>query len=104
MYGFEITVTLSAGDPDSLSASLDEITNQLAGMCSTTDEFKGYIVTERQSGGVTFLITADAGDEVQALSAATSWLHSAVHAAGFATPGWLRRAEQVFDNNTPATC
>jgi hypothetical protein len=103
MYGFEITVTLSAGDPDSLSASLDEITKQLAYMCSTTGEFKGYMVREQQSGGVTFLITAAAPDEVQALTAATSWLHSAVHAAGFATPGWLRRAEQVFDN-APAAC
>lgn len=97
MYGFEITVTLGTGDSDSLSASLDEITGELAGMCSMTDEFKGYMVTERQAGGVTFLITAAAADEVQALSAATSWLHSAVHAAGFSTPGWLKRAEQVFD-------
>lgn len=103
MYGFEITVTLSAGDPDSLSVSLDEITNQLAYMCSTTEEFKGYLVTEQQSGGVIFLITADAEDEVRALTAATSWLHSAVHAVGFATPGWLKRAEQVFDG-TPAAC
>jgi len=103
MYGFEITVTLSAGDPDSLPARLDEITGQLASMCSTTDEFKGYMITEQQSGGVVFLITADANDEVQALSAAISWLHSAVHAVGFATPGWLKRAEQVFDA-TPAVC
>ncbi len=102
MYGFAITITLSAG-PDSLSASLDEITGQLATMCSMTDEFKGYMITEQQSGGLTFLITADAPDEVQALSAAISWLHSAVHAVGFATPGWLKRAEQVFDG-TPASC
>ena len=49
MYGFEITVTTSAGQP-ALSACLDEITNQLAIACSTTDEFKGYMITERQSG------------------------------------------------------
>ena len=100
MYGFEITVTLS---PDSLSARLDEITDHLADMCSTTDEFKGYMVTEQEPGGVTFLITADADNEVQALNAATSWLHSAVHVAGFATPGWLKSLEQVFDR-TPASC
>jgi hypothetical protein len=104
MYGFEITVTLSPEtDPDSLPARLDEITDHLADMCSTTAEFKGYMVTEQLSGGVTFLITADADNEVQALNAATSWLHSAVHAAGFATPGWLKRLEQVFDAE-PATC
>lgn len=102
MYGFEITV-LSTGNPDSLSASLDEITGQLADMASRTDEFKGYMVMEGAAGEITVLITADAADEVQALSAATSWLRTAVHAAGFATPGWLRRAEQVFDG-TPASC
>jgi hypothetical protein len=102
MYGFEITVTTSAGQPGSLIACLDEITKQLAITCSNTDEFKGYMITERQSGGVTFLITTTAKDEVQALSAAISWLHSAVHAVGFATPGWLKRAEQVFDD-TPAS-
>jgi hypothetical protein len=110
MYGFEITVTPGAGQPDSLSARLDEITNQLAIMCAGTDEFKGYMITERQSGGVTFLITTTAHDEVQALSAAISWLHSAVHAVDLATPGWLKRAEQVFDDTptsfdgTPTPC
>src|SRR6266571_448905 len=97
MYGFEITVILSAGEPDSLSAKLDEITGQLAVASYGNDEFKGYMVMERGPGEVTFMITADADNEVEALTAATSWLHSAVHAAGFATPGWLRRAEQVFD-------
>jgi len=102
MYGFEITVTTGAEQQDSLSACLDQITNQLADMCSRTDEFKGYMITERRSGAVTFLITTTAKDEVQALSAATSWLHSAVHAVGFATPGWLKRAEQVFDDARPS--
>lgn len=103
MYGFEITATISTGDPDSLPANLDKITDYLADTCAATDEFKGYMITERQSGEVSFLITADADDEVQALNAATSWLRSAVHGAGFATPGWLKRLEQVFDA-APAAC
>jgi hypothetical protein len=103
MYGFEITITLSAGDPDSLSRMVDKITGQLAETCSATGEFKGYMITEREPGCLTFLITADADDEVRALSAAFSWLHLAVHEAGFATPGWLKRAEQVFDA-APAAC
>ena len=103
MYGFEITVILSGGDPDSLSAKLDEIADQLAVASQGNEEFKGYMVMEREPGEVTFLITADADDEVKALTLATSWLHTAVHTAGFATPGWLRRAEQVFDS-TPAAC
>jgi hypothetical protein len=97
MYGFEITVTLRDGDPSALSAKLDDIAAQLATACQSNDEFKGYMIVERSPREVTFLITADAADEVKALAAATSWLHTAVHAVGFATPGWLRRAEQVFD-------
>jgi hypothetical protein len=98
MYGFRITVIASAGEPDSLSSKLDEITDQLALACHGNDGFKGYMVMERGPGEVTFLITADAGDEARAMTLAISWLHAAVHAAGFATPGWLRCAEQVFDD------
>ena len=90
MYGFAITVTLSPEtDPDSLSARLDEITDHLADICSTTDEFKGYMITEQESGGVAFLITADADDEVRALNAATSWLRTAVHAVGLRHSGMV---------------
>lgn len=102
MYGFEITV-ISAGDPDSLFAKLDEITDQLALASSGNEDFKGYMVIERKPGEIIVLITVDADNEAKALSAATSWLHSAVHAAGFSTPGWLKCAEQVFDG-TPASC
>src|SRR6266487_5117348 len=97
MYGFRITVIVSAGEPDSLSSKLDEITDQLALASHSEDRFKGYMVMERGLGEVTFLITADAEDEAEGLTLAISWLHSAVHAVGFATPGWLRCAEQVFD-------
>jgi hypothetical protein len=99
MYGFQITVTLGIG-PDSLSSKLDEITDQLAMASCNDDAFKGYMVVESVAGEATFMITAGAEDEVRALTAAISWLHTAVHAAGFATPGWLRRAEQVFDDDT----
>jgi hypothetical protein len=109
MYGFQITVILGGIDPDSLSSKLDEITDQLAMASHSDDAFKGYMVVEKEAGEATFLITADAVNEAVALAAATSWLHTAVHAAGFMTPGWLRRAEQVFDNEptideTPVSC
>jgi hypothetical protein len=97
MYGFKITVILSAGEPDSLSSHLDEITDQLAFTSHNEDRFKGYMIMEGQPGQVTFLISADAEDEARGLTLAISWLHAAVHAAGFGTPGWLRCAEQVFD-------
>ena len=96
VYGFKITV-ISTGEPDSLCAGLDEITDQLAIASHSTDQFKGYMVLERGSEEVTFLITADAYDEARTLTLAISWLHAAVHAAGFATPRWFRCAEQIFD-------
>lgn len=98
MYGFQITVTHSGIGPDSLSSKLDEITDHLARASYGNDAFKGYMVVEKDDREATFLITASADNEAVALAAATSWLHTAVHAVGFATPGWLRRAEQVFDD------
>jgi hypothetical protein len=97
MYGFKITVTISAGEPASLSSKLDEIADQLALASHNEDRFKGFMIRECDAGEVMFLITADTDDEATALTLAISWLHSAVHAAGFATPGWLRCAEQVFE-------
>ena len=97
MYGFKITVIVGAGEPDSLSSKLDDITDELALLAHSEDKFKGYMIMEHVPGEVTFLITADAESEVEALTLAISWLHCSVHAAGFATPGWLRSAEQVFD-------
>jgi hypothetical protein len=97
MYGFKITVTLAGEKPENLRGKLDEITDQLAIMSSLDAEFADFMVTRHLSGDTTFLIVVDGReDEVQALTAATSWLHAAVHAAGFSTPGWLKRAEQVF--------
>lgn len=89
MYGIEITVTPVGGDRSTLSAKLDEITGRLAVMANDTEEFKGFMVSEEPSGDVTFLISADAVDGLSAMSAAFAWLHSAVHASGFSTPGWF---------------
>lgn len=98
MYGFKVTVSLEGEEPDDMRGRLDEVTNQLAIMHSREREFADFMVTRHVSGDVTYLIVvqdgADLGD-AQALSMAVGWLRTAVNAAGFGTPGWLKFAEQV---------
>lgn len=104
MYGIEITVTPLGGDRASLPAKLNEITGRLAVAASDTEEFKGFMVSEEPSGEVTFLISAVAVDGFSAMSAAISWVHSAVHASGFSTPGWFEWTSprvQVFAGDKP---
>lgn len=99
MYGFKVTVSLEGEKPDDLRARLDEVTDHLTEIHSRESQFADFMVTRHVSGDVTYLIVvqadgADLGD-AQALIRAVSWLHTAVNAAGFATPGWLKLAEQV---------
>lgn len=97
MYGFNITVSLTGEKPGNLCEMLDEVTDQLTIMCSREAEFEDFIVTRHVSGDSTFLIVVSStDDEAMALTRAITWVHTAVNAAGFGTPGWLRRAEQIF--------
>jgi hypothetical protein len=103
MYGYKITVSLDGEKPDDLRGKLNEVTDQLAIMHSREAEFADFMVTGHVSGDATFLIVVDVDDEVRALSAAASWLQTALHAAGFGTPGWLKNAEQAFtEESVPA--
>ena len=100
MYAFRILVTLEGEKPDDLRGRLDEVTDQLAIMNSREDDFADFMVTRHTSGDTTFFIVVDDKDgEAQALIEAMSWLQTAVHAAGFGTPGWLKKAEQVFSED-----
>lgn len=106
MYGFKITVSLDDEKPDDLRGQLDEVTNQLAIMHDREPDFADFMVTRHVSGDTTYLIVVsepDGDGEAQALIRAMSWLHTAVHAAGFRTPGWLKRAEQVFTSDAVMT-
>jgi hypothetical protein len=108
MYAFKIMVTLDDDDkPDDLPGRLDEVTNQLAIMHSREPDFADFMVTRHVSGDATYLIVVEdkTGNGVEdktgkaeatALGCAVSWLHTAVHTAGFGTPGWLKTTEQVF--------
>lgn len=99
MYAFKILVELEGEKPDDLRGRLDQVTDQLAIMHSREAEFADFMVTRHTSGQTTyFIVVDDRSDkgEAKALGTAMTWLHVAVHAAGFGTPGWLKKAEQVF--------
>jgi hypothetical protein len=102
MYGFNITISLAGEKPGNLDAMLDVVTDQLTMMCSRETEFEDFMVTRHVSGDTTFLIVVSGtDDEAMAMTRAITWLHTAVNAAGFGTPGWLRRAEQIFTEESP---
>jgi hypothetical protein len=96
MHGFNIEVTLAGSKPDNLDEMLDVVTDELTRMCDREAEFEDFMVTRHTSGDATFLIVVNRDAEALAMGSALTWLHTAVNAAGFGTPGWLRRAEQVF--------
>lgn len=101
MYGFNIEVKLAGTRPDNLDEMLDVVTDQLTLMCAREAEFEDFMVTRHTSGDATFLIVVNRDAEAMALTSAIMWLHTAVSEAGFATPGWLRSAEQVFEEESP---
>lgn len=98
MHAFNITISLAAEKPGNLDRMLDGITSQLTIMCSCEAYFEDFIVTRHVPGDTTFLIAVCErdDDEVRALVNAITWLDTALKAAGYGTPGWLRRAEQVL--------
>jgi hypothetical protein len=102
MYGFNITVSLTGDKPGNLGEMLDEVTDQLTIMCGRETEFEDFMVTRHTSGDATFLIVVGGAEgEATALTRAIIWVHTGMNAAGFGTPGWLRRAEQVFSEESP---
>lgn len=102
MYGFDITVSLAGEKPGNLDEMLDVVTDQLTIMCDREAEFEDFIVIRDPSGDTTFqIVVCGTDDEARALTRAIGWLHTGVNAAGFGTPGWLRRAEQVFAEESP---
>ena len=77
-YGFEIRVTPKGDGPAFLPAAMDEIVGRLVRQAAADEAFTGWMVTEHQDGAATFLISADAGTEREALSCSLAWLQQAV--------------------------
>lgn len=90
MYAAVIPIRVALGTPDAdLGEGIDQVTDQLAVVDDRTPELLDYAVSSDAAvNTVVFEITADAGDEMEALAGAVSWVRAAIHATGGATPGW----------------
>jgi hypothetical protein len=90
IYEAVIPVHVALSDPGSdLGIAIDNVTDQLALIDERTPELLDYAVSsDATSNTVLFEITAEADDDMEALSAALSWIRTAIHATGGNTPGW----------------
>lgn len=106
MYATVIPVHVELVNGVGLGDAARQVVNQLALIDEQTPEFLDYAVSSDAGDGiVTFEITADAEDELQAVAGAVSWVRTAFHAAGNATPGWsVRGVGAVEVEPTTAHC
>jgi len=90
MYEAVIPIHVALGDPDAdLGQEIDDVTDQLALIDERTPELLDYAVSsDAADNAVVFELTVDADDDLLALSAALSWVRTAIHATGGNTPGW----------------
>lgn len=90
MYSAVIPIRVALSTPDAdLAEAIDQVTDQLALIDERTPEFLDYAVSsDATDNTAVFEITADAGDEMEALAGALSWVRAAIHATGGATPDW----------------
>lgn len=90
MYQAVIPVHVSPGDTDAdLGEVIDEVTDALALIDERTPELLDYAVSsDATDNSVVFELTVEADDDLQALSAALSWVRTAIHAMRGNTPGW----------------
>ncbi len=90
MYAAVIPIRVALGTPDAdLGEGIDQVTDQLAVVDDRTPELLDYAVSSDAAvNTVVFEITADAGDEMEVLAGAVSWVRAAIQAAGGATSGW----------------
>ena len=81
-----VCVRLARG---TLRDAMAEVTDQLAEIDEHTPAFLDFAVSaDATDNTAVFEITADADDELEAITGALSWVRAAIHAAGGATPGW----------------
>lgn len=90
MYEAVIPISVVFAQPGaSLGDVIDQVTKQLALIDENTPELLDYAVSsDATDDTAVFEVTADAGDELEAVAAAVSWVRAAIHAAGGGTPGW----------------
>jgi hypothetical protein len=90
MYEAVIPIHVALANPsDDLGEAIDNVTDQLALIDEHTPELLDYAVSsDATDNAVIFEVTVEADDDLQALTAALSWVRTAIHAAGGNTPGW----------------
>jgi hypothetical protein len=90
MYAVVIPIYVILGNPDvDLGEATDQVTDQLALIDERTPALLDYAVSSDASENtVLFEVTVDADDEMEALAGAVSWVRTAIHATGGATPNW----------------
>jgi hypothetical protein len=90
MYEAVIPIHVALESPSAdLGAAIDDVTDQLALIDESTPELLDYAVSsDATDNAVVFELTVEAGDDMQALTAALSWVRTAIHATGANTPGW----------------
>jgi hypothetical protein len=88
MYSAVIPVRVSITG-GTLRDAIAQVTDQLAEIDEHTPAFLDFAVSaDATNNAAVFEITADATDELEAITGALSWVRAAIHAAGGATPGW----------------
>lgn len=90
MYEAVIPIRVAfTGSRTDLGTVIDQVTDQLAVIDEQTPELLDYAVSsDATDSTAVFEVTVDASDEMEALSAAVSWIRAAIHGTGGATPGW----------------
>lgn len=92
MYEAAILISVELAGPADLRDAIDGVTEQLAVIDEATPELLDYAVSsDACDNTVVFEVTVDAADQMEALAGAVSWVRTAIHAAGGATPGWAVR-------------
>jgi hypothetical protein len=85
--GFHVALAHRDGD---LGSAIDAVTDELARTDESTPELLDYAVSsDADDDSAVFELTVGAGDDMEALAAAVSWVRPAIHAAGGTTPGWI---------------
>jgi len=95
---YEVVIPLRIGLPAGvdLGEALDRVTSELAKIDESTPGLLDYAVSSDASDSTAVVeITVVAGDGLEALNGAVSWVRAAFHAAGGQTPGWEDRATKA---------
>jgi hypothetical protein len=93
MYEAVIPIRVELAGSADLGEVVDSATDQLAIIDESTPALLDYAVSsDATDNTVTFELTVDAEDQMEALAGAVSWVRAAIHAIGGATPGWAVRS------------